>query len=745
MQLEKLEIAGFKSFAKTTVLSFPSRVTAIVGPNGSGKSNIVEAFRWVLGEQSMKALRGKRGEDLIWNGSASLTSGGSFGTPRMGKAGVTLSFDNADGSMPLDFEKVSMGRKIFRDGLNEYYLNDSQVRLKDVIELTARIGLGETKHNIIGQGEVDRLLLASARDRRAMLEEALGLRVWQLKKSEAERKLEATENNMQQVELVTRELSPHVRFLRDQAKKAEARGAVEQELRAAELAYFTKEYEEISRERARLDTAKNPLVATQHEVRADLARMQKSIDEAEKKFARIRVGNGEEKASRDLELKRRELEREAGRLEAKLELERERARQPKLRSVDMRYIGDEIGKFIANIRVLAREEERADMLRAQLAVFADDLERLLAQIEHGAVEIKKDETDFDLVRELEHTLAGTQEELTRFDQEIEKRRHSVTSEHEALRASQAEMRALDSAARARQEEERDLALELERLKFEEERLRMRIEIYERERKSAGIEEASLRTPEANQFTVMGGEELRRKIERMRAKLEEIGGIDPAVVEEHRELEARHLFLTKELADLHQAARSLKELIRELNTHIKTDFREGFAKIKEEFHNYFRVIFGGGKAVLQLVEKESRLVSGEEGEEGEESEEGGEEAREPGVDIMVDLPRKRIKGLAMLSGGERALTAIALLFAITAVNPPPFLVLDETDAALDEANSQRYSAILKELAKKTQLIIVTHNRETMKSAGILYGVTMGDDGVSKLLSLKLEEAEVYTNR
>lgn len=744
MQLEKLEIAGFKSFAKTTVLAFPSQVTAVVGPNGSGKSNIVESLRWVLGEQSMKTLRGKRGEDLIWNGSAPLATGGAPEVPRMGKASVTLYFDNADGAIPLDFEKVSVGRKIFRDGLNEYYLNGSQVRLRDVIELMARIGLGETKHNIIGQGEVDRLLLASARDRRAMLEEALGLRVWQLKKSEAERKLEATENNMRQVESLTRELAPHVRFLRDQAKKAEARGVVEEELKAAECAYFVKEHYEISRERARLDTAKNPLVATQGEVRRELARIQKATSEAEKKFARIRVGNGEEKTSRDLELKRRELEREAGRLEAKLEVERERARQPKLRSVDMRYIRDEIHGFVAGVRALIQEEDRADIMRAQLTVLADDLERLLVQIERGTAELKKDEADFHLVRELEGALLRTQGELGKFDQEIEKRRHMVTQEHEALRASQIEMRELDAQARVKQEEERDIALALERLKFEEERLRMRSEAYERERESAGIEEAALLNPTANEFTLMAREELRRKIERMRAKLEEIGGIDPAVMEEYRELEARHTFLVKELADLDQAADSLKELIRELNTHIKNDFREGFAKIKEEFHNYFRIIFGGGKAVLQLVEKEPRLASGEEEEEFE-GEREEEEAPEPGVDIAVDLPRKRIKGLAMLSGGERALTAIALLFAITAVNPPPFLVLDETDAALDEANSQRYGAILKELAKKTQLIIVTHNRETMKSAGILYGVTMGDDGVSKLLSLKLEEAEVYTNR
>src|SRR3989344_930861 len=203
MYLKKLELSGFKSFAKATTLEFPHTITAIVGPNGSGKSNIAEAVRWVLGEQSMKALRSKKGEELIWNGSEKMS--------RMGKASVTLLFDNKDGRIPLEFDEVSVMRKIFRDGLNEYYLNNSQVRLKDVVLLIARIGLGETKHNIIGQGEVDRILMSTARERREMLEEALGLRVYQLKKNEALRKLEATENNMRQVEVLAREIAPHLK------------------------------------------------------------------------------------------------------------------------------------------------------------------------------------------------------------------------------------------------------------------------------------------------------------------------------------------------------------------------------------------------------------------------------------------------------------------------------------------------------------------------------------------------------
>ena len=194
-------------------------------------------------------------------------------------------------------------------------------------------------------------------------------------------------------------------------------------------------------------------------------------------------------------------------------------------------------------------------------------------------------------------------------------------------------------------------------------------------------------------------------------------------------------------DIGTAKNDLYKLIKDLDVTIERDFEEGFKKVQNEFQNYFKIIFGGGKAILK--HQEVKLELDEYGEPIEPKEDEGEKSF--GIEIEVDLPRKRIKGMAMLSGGERALTAIALLFAISAVNPPPFLVLDETDAALDEANSKLYADTLKQLSEKTDLVIVTHNRETMKQAGILYGVTMGDDGISKLLSLKFEEAREYANR
>ena len=737
MYLKKLELSGFKSFAKSTALEFPSKITAIVGPNGSGKSNIAEGIRWVLGEQSMKSLRGKKGEDLIWNGTPQ--------TPRMGKASVTLLFDNFDKRIPIDFSEVSISRKIFRDGMNEYYINESHVRLRDVVELMARIGLGEQKHNIISQGEVDRIILASPRERREMLEEALGLRIYQLKKNETERKLDATENNMKQVEGLVREIAPHLKFLRVQAQKAEARGSVEAELKQFEKAYFIKEAQAIEEEKSQLRVQSAPISKKQAEVKKEIEELFKEISEAEKLFSLDESEkDSEEKKLLELEAKRRELERELGRLEGRLEVEKEKASQPKVRVVDTRYIQDEIKEFISEIRSILEEEDRAETIKSHLLVLIEDLEGLLKQIERGTIEDQQRPEENSVVKELENTISTYQKEIAGLVEKIDGLEATRSKSREKYQAIQRKIRELDSLLRAKQDEERDLALQLERFKFDEERLGVRQEAWNRELAEAGFTAPDLKeTEEFKEFSISSAD-LKKKIERFRAKLEEIGGIDTSVVKEYQETEARHTFLTKELEDLKQASASLKELVKELDKHIKEDFKNGFAKIKDEFHNYFRIIFGGGRATLQLVDVPVRGVVAEEGVEMGIAE-SEEKMTEPGIDISIDLPKKRIKGLAMLSGGERALTSIALLFSITAVNPPPFLILDETDAALDEANSQRYAAILRELAKKTQLLLVTHNRETMKCAGILYGVTMGDDGVSKLLSLKLEEAEVYTNR
>ena len=233
------------------------------------------------------------------------------------------------------------------------------------------------------------------------------------------------------------------------------------------------------------------------------------------------------------------------------------------------------------------------------------------------------------------------------------------------------------------------------------------------------------------------EDRHRMLERMKIRLEEAGGTGEEIRQEHKEVSEREAFLARELDDLAKSAAGLRSLIDDLDTELAKHFSDGLAKVNASFGEYFALMFGGGGARLTLEEPEDPEESDDEGLESED--ELPKEKERPGIEIAVNLPKKKVRSLMQLSGGERALTSIALIFAMSQVNPPPFLILDETDAALDEANSRRYGDMIENLAKKSQLIVITHNRETMGRTNILYGVTMGGDGVSKLLSVKFEEA------
>ena len=177
MRLKSLEIIGFKSFAKKVALEFSVPISAVVGPNGSGKSNVAEAMRFVLGEQSIKSMRGKRGEDLIFNGTEKIG--------RLNHARVNVVFDNTDHAFNIDFEEVTFSREVFRDGTYQYYINGSQARLKDVLEVLSGVHIGASSHHIISQGESDRILNASLKERKAIIEDALGLKLYQYKREES--------------------------------------------------------------------------------------------------------------------------------------------------------------------------------------------------------------------------------------------------------------------------------------------------------------------------------------------------------------------------------------------------------------------------------------------------------------------------------------------------------------------------------------------------------------------------------
>ncbi|MBI2506919.1 MAG: AAA family ATPase, partial [Candidatus Colwellbacteria bacterium] len=280
--------------------------------------------------------------------------------------------------------------------------------------------------------------------------------------------------------------------------------------------------------------------------------------------------------------------------------------------------------------------------------------------------------------------------------------------------------------------------ELERLRDEEnkvllgkERAETRLADLKEELSQIGLDIKSLNvgTSDVPNITLMSGhrmsdEEALKRMFKLRSELAGIGEVDEALVKEAQETEERYDFLTKEVGDLEAAVGDLKNLIHELEQKIQSEFNAAIKTINEEFTKLIKLIFTGGKA---------RLVVQVNNNSGENEKFSNNDA---GIDIEVSLPKKKVKGLDVLSGGERSLVSIAALFALISVSPPPFLVLDEVDAALDEDNARRFSQILKDFSRKTQFVVVTHNRVTMEAADVLYGVTMSPDGTSKIVSLKL---------
>ncbi len=728
--LKRLEIVGFKSFAKKTVLDFSQATTAIVGPNGSGKSNVAEAFRFALGEQSMKSLRGKRSEDLIW--------GGSHLVPRSGRAAVAIVFDNSKRQFKIDFNEVAIERAVLRDGTSEYAINGSKVRLRDVVELLASANIGETGHHIISQGEADRILLSSPRERRLMLEDALGLKVFEFKKQEALRKLEKTEGNIAQVNSLRRELAPHLRFLESQVKKLERADSLRTELINLAHTYFAIEDAYLAQEKVHVVTKRKHAAETLAQVSADLAHIedQVTIDaEGGKRLEAVRVA---ERETERLSTERSHFAREIGRVEGALAAATERsarvAREPytKVPREDLitlaKEVEDQVRGATTPEAIAAALKAVGGLVKIFVSQFIAPTDDYLVEEERAAHRLENERgelvaKDDRLACELEEArlvLARAREALTAHDETGREMRHSI------LELAQAKAQG-ESAIASLEARERELTMLAESL--------------DRDKADAGL----LAGMAAISYEPLGElpsedrraqEERKRALERVRIRLEEAGGTGEDIREEHKEVSAREAFLATELEDLAKSAAGLRALVSDLDTELAKHFADGLAKVNASFGEYFALMFGGGGARLTLEVEDSS----EESEDPEESfDEIPREKERAGIEIAVNLPKKKVRALMQLSGGERALTSIALIFAMSQVNPPPFLILDETDAALDEANSRRYGDMIENLAQKSQLIVISHNRETMSRAGILYGVTMGSDGVSKLLSVKFDEA------
>ncbi len=721
MYLKRLELLGFKSFASKTTLEFGAGVTAIVGPNGSGKSNVIDALRWILGEREAKNIRAEKSENLIYSGTLQRA--------RSGFAQATITFDNSTRFFPVDYSEVTIRRRVDRSGNSEYYLNEGEVRLRDIIDFFAKARLGTKGFAIINQGNADLFIKASPQERRVMLEEVLGLRQYQIKRHEAETKLESTKINLDKARALVEELLPHLRLLRRQSARYEKYDVVKTELGELEGQYFGAKLFELAQEEQKIE----PQVALidghikerreeLQKLQAELARVEKNQPQGDKHFTDFK------KQQSDLLSRRSTIQRELGRLEAELEF------------------------LLSRPKATVKEAEL-------LAIVKDTKQAVAAAIASDNLgEIKK--LLNELSTKIESVLDAGNKEVVSRHKELSTLKDQFLRELEQLEKNLSELAGMETKlagemrefnlifkqaferAQAKQNEINGLDNQKNRFQFEKEKIAMRRGELEHEAQQYGRK--------LSEFANAGGqlersqiELVEKKIFKLRGEIASIGDIDPAMIAEAKQMEERYAFLSAQIGDLEKAAEDLKKLIKDLKERIHDEFATALHKVNDEFNNYFRLMFGGGKAKL-LLEKPAAPKAAEAGEEGVSTPEvvmPEEEAqKEGGLEIELSIPRKNIKGLDLLSGGERSLVSIAVLFALIAVSPPPFLVLDEVDAALDENNTKRFANLVENFGGKTQFVIVTHNRATMGAANTLYGVTMGADGTSKLLSIKLEQAE-----
>lgn len=708
MYLRRLELQGFKSFAHKTILDFDPGLTAVVGPNGSGKSNVADSLRWVMGEQSLKLLRGKKSEDVIFAGSDK--------KPKLSLAEVSLTFDNKDRKIPVEYSEVVITRRLYRNGDSEYLMNNQRVRLLDVVDALISSGFGATNYAVIGQGTIDQMIMAGPSEIKNLVEEASGVKPYYIKRDKTLRRLTQTEENLLRVSELLKEIEPRLKSLRRQAKRMEEREAVANELSGLQLQYFGHQFYILETDLASIVSRLEIKTKLSRELAAEISKFEVTLEKEEQHTNRTDNFVDElDKKLKDLEDRRLLLVEQLAEIKGKLKVGTPAA----INFSEFQSRFERILEFLRPENVDQIKKQLKDLV-SQLNITKNDDLAKQKQI---------------LIEELSKIVAEMDEQKTVKQKMLldEKQKKSFLTEEEK------KFRAKASQLAAFKEDQSQILIEKAKLDTKLENLTKEAS------EALGNAISQLSAHKKGESSP----ELIVKIQKLKHQLELTGSVDEATIQEYKETEERFSYLSIQSADLSQAVVDLRSVVEELDEIIKKQFDEAFDRISEKFSEYFRILFNGGRAQMTILKEtsadETLDMEQREDEADEQPAFDGVKTKKPtvqiaGIEIKATPPGKKLATIAALSGGERALTAIAMLCSMLACYPSPFVVLDEVDAALDEANSIRFAKILGTLAHQTQFITITHNRETMRQAHTLYGVTMDDNGISKILSLKLEQAE-----
>lgn len=769
MYLRSVTMKGFKSFPEKTELKFDPGVSVIVGPNGSGKSNITDAVLWALGEQSPGAIRGTSMQDVISVGGKDVGARSS--------AEVEVVIDNSEGKIDTELTEIAITRRLDRNGDGEYRLNGARCRLVDIVEILSDANLGKEMHSVISQGRVDSIVHSKPRERRQLIEEAAGLGKYRKRRRRSELKLNATRDNLDRALDVEREARRALRPLKQQANSAEIGARIEREelgLRAklvAEELRFGEDRLEAARESAKKARA----------VREGLEKESAAVSErrraAEERFAerdRERTAiwgllnalrSGQEKISigtssvversRNLERRLEDLRLELAPLTLDVgssgsASERAKALVEELSEVDAGLATAAEG--LRQARADGREADRLDALgnvhkgadrairharraegllgerhRERLAEKMEALEGLIALVGEvrGAAETAGQAVR-DRIARAERTVIGDQGDADEIAAELKKCSDQEVEIQAKLRAVAEQVTKAEVEAAHLGDRRKEAAGELARIS---------------EKLGEDIAEAE------EALSAEEREQIDRRLTNLRLRRERLGPVNPLAQREYEEALEYVEQLVSQREDTERGMRELEGVIRDIDAEIKRSFDETFAATAANFEEMITQLFPNGSGRLRSVDLRTAPESKDGGTDGESEGEGADESEDVvadeddiaadfGVELEVTPEGKRMRQMSLLSGGEKAMTALAFVFAVFLARPCPFYILDEVEAALDDTNINRFLELVRQFSDRTQFVIVTHQKLTMDAADVLYGVSMGGDGVTKVISRRL---------
>jgi len=765
MHLSSITIKGFKSFPERTHLAFSPGVSVIVGPNGCGKSNVTDAVLWALGEQSPLSVRGQSMQDMVYTG------GEGVGPSRYADVEVVLATDEGD-EEPLGFSEVSVRRRLDRSGEGEYRLNGARCRLADVIELLSDANLGGEMHSVISQGRVEEIVHSKPRHRRILVEEAAGLGKHRKRRRRAQLRLERTQDNLDRALDVEREARRRLRPLKQQAQAADIHARLEREsnelrarLLAAEAGAGAEELQAAERRAAEARAARDGIDAElavvtgkRTEIEGRLAERDRERTQAWGRLTGLRAA-GERLAARAdaLAARRDHLRHEIDRRQSTLgQLAAELAAEAERAGGDPVDVGLERARAATAVAAEALERAReaaGESVRAtEVGRARDSLElasRNARRIEDLLGRRRQDSIDrritieIDLLREVEALCeaAASARDATSERAGLVERRMLGATEADDATAALRECSRVDAEIQARLRAAGESVTQAE---VRAAHLRDRRDDAAGELKRIGEALGREIEPAKEPLEAQARTDVEAKLERLARRREALGPVNPLAEREYEEARTYVEELEEQRADLDNALKELQGLIRETDRKITADFEETFEAAQQNFEELIEHLFPGGRGRLRLVtERGPRAVlGGAQAPAGEVDEDGGEpegpnaDADAYGIEIEVTPAGKAMRKLQLLSGGEKSLVALAFVFSVFMARPSPFYILDEVEAALDDANIDRFLQLVRRFSDRAQFIVVTHQKRTMDAADVLYGVSMSRGGITKVVSRRM---------